>query len=48
MTLKNALKRYRTVINLRTLRDAEGTLDVQNAWGTQGDGVRKNGDGTVT
>ncbi len=34
--LKNALKRYRTGINLRMLRDAEGTLDPWNAGGTQG------------
>jgi hypothetical protein len=34
--LKNALKRYKTVINSRMLRDAEGTLDPWNAGRTQG------------
>jgi hypothetical protein len=38
-TLKNALKMRRV---------AEGTLDPWNAGRTQGDGVRKNGDGTIT
>ena len=41
--LNDALKRYRTGINLRMLRVAEGTQG-----GRKGDGVRKNGDGTVT
>ena len=46
-TVKDPWKLCRTGVNLKTLRDAEGTLDPWNAGETQGDGDRKNGDGMV-